>query len=83
MQTTIGDNGRLVIPAKIRQALQLRSGDAVVLSVVENELRIVSLREAARRSQAIIRKHGAEGVSLSKELLAERRREVARERHRR
>jgi hypothetical protein len=63
--------------------LGLEPGSAVVLSVVDHELRIVSLRESIRRSQDIVRKAVPHGTRLSDELLAERRREVARDRDRR
>lgn len=82
-QTTVGENGRIVIPAKMRQALDISAGDAVILSVVDKELRIVSLREAARRAQEIVRRFILKGVSLTEDLLDERRRELARERRRR
>lgn len=75
----MGENGRLVIPARIRRALHIDVGDTVVLRVENNELRVSSVREAVRRAQELVAKHVPEGVSLMDELIAERRRELRRE----
>ena len=75
----IGENGRIVIPASIRRALDFDVGDTVVLRVEDNELRVSSLREAIRRAQDMVRRHVPADVSLVKELIAERRREAERE----
>ena len=41
----INENGRVVIPAAFRRALGMQPGDAVVLRVENNELRITTLRQ--------------------------------------
>jgi len=79
VRTKVGENGRLVIPARIRRALHIDVGDTVVLRVENNELRVSSVREAVRRAQELVAKHVPEGVSLMDELIAERRRELRRE----
>lgn len=75
----IGENGRLVIPAKIRHALGLQAGDTVVMRVEDNEVRLSSLRQAVKRAQDLVRLHIPNDVSLVDELLVERRREAGRE----
>lgn len=72
-KTLVGEKGRLVIPAAIREALGIGVGTPVVLRVEDNELRISTMRERLRRAQANIRKYIPEGVLLSEELSAERR----------
>lgn len=71
--------GRLQIPARVRRELGLKDGDAVLLETVQGELRVRPYREAVARAQAIVRKYVPAGVSLSEELIADRRAEAERE----
>jgi AbrB family looped-hinge helix DNA binding protein len=79
ISTKISEGGRVVIPAEIRRELGLEIGDAVTLSVIDNEIRIISRTEALRRAQELVRKRIPRGRSLVAELHEERRREVANE----
>ena len=78
VKTRIGAGGRIVIPAGYRKALGVRPGDEVLLLLEEDEIRIVTARQAIQRAQALVRRHIPEGRSLSKELIRERREESAR-----
>ena len=69
----VGEKGRLVIPAAIREVLGIEPGTAVDLRVVDHELRISTLRSRIRRAQERARKYVPAGVSLADELSAERR----------
>lgn len=71
--------GRIVIPAKIREALDIREGEVLTMDIQDNELRVRTSREALRRLQALVRKHVPEGVSLVDELIRDRREEARRE----
>ncbi len=75
----LGPNGRIVIPAAFREALGLSEGDALIASIDNGELNLLTRRAAVRRAQAIVRQFVPEGVSLVDELIADRRREVERE----
>ena len=77
IRTTVGEGGRIVIPAEFRKALGLKAGDVVMLGLADDELRLVSLRDAIRRTQEMVRRSNPEGRSLVDELIAERRREAA------
>jgi antitoxin PrlF len=77
MKTTIREGGRLVIPAKYRKALGLKSGDEVLLTLEDGEIRVVSAREAVVRAQNLLRRYIPKGRSLSEELIKERREEVS------
>lgn len=82
MKATVGKitpGGRLVIPARHRRALGLKTGDEVLLRVVDGELRILSQAEAVKRAQAMVKRHVKRGRSLVDELLKERRAEARRE----
>ncbi len=75
----VAEGGRIVIPAKYREALGLQVGDEVLLRLEDGELRVYTFDQAVRRAQAIVREYIPEGHPLSEELIAERRREVERE----
>lgn len=82
MKATVGKitpGGRLVIPARHRKALGLKTGDEVLLRLVDGELRILSQAEAVKRAQAMVKRHVKRGRSLVDELLTERRVEAKRE----
>ena len=55
----------------------VEAGDKVIVEQHETELHIYSFREAGRRVHAIARKYIPEGVSLSDEVIEERRRRAA------
>jgi AbrB family looped-hinge helix DNA binding protein len=77
--TRMGENGRIVIPASIRETMGLKPGDALQVSLDEEGLRIQTIRQQIAQAQAIVRKLFGPGRSLSKELIAERRLEAKRE----
>lgn len=69
--------GRLQLPAEMRNALSLGDGDTVLLEIVDGEIQVRPLRDAVSRLQARLREYVPTGVSLSDELIAERRAEAA------
>jgi antitoxin PrlF len=74
----LGQQGRLVIPAKIRKALSLAAGDPLHLRVAGGRLVLERPQDAVSE----LRRLGAAvppGRSLVEELLAERRAEAAAE----
>ena len=75
----LAEGGRLVIPAEFRRRLRLNPGDNVVLDLRDGELRVRSLRRAIERAQALVSQFVPEDVSLSEELIRDRRAEAARE----
>ena len=75
----IGAGGRLVIPAAMRAALGINVGDRLTVECADNELRIFTFQEGLCRVRAMARKLVPEGVSLVDELIADRRREAAKE----
>jgi AbrB family looped-hinge helix DNA binding protein len=75
----LGAGGRLVIPAKMRAALGLKVGDRLNVRLEGNELRVFTYREGLRRAQELVKSFVPQGISLVDDLIAERRREAARE----
>ena len=74
----LGQGGRVVLPAQFRKALGVETGDDLILSLRDGEVRIFTRQQAIRRAQGML-KHLAPGRSLVDELIAERRAEAANE----
>lgn len=72
-KAVLGDKGRLVIPAALREALGLEPGDTLDLHIADHELRISSRFGRMRRAQERARKFFGPNRMLSDELTAERR----------
>ena len=69
----VGEKGRIVIPAEIREAMGIRVGDSLEMRFEDYELRVSTRRARIRRVQEWARKVMPPGVSLADELSAERR----------
>lgn len=79
VKVQVAENGRIVLPAGLRKAAGIRPGEAVLIELDGNELRIRSQRSAVQRIQQRWSAIAKEGALLSDELIAERRAEASRE----
>ena len=64
------------MPAKLRKALQLETGDEVVLRLENGSLRLIPLHQAISLAQEAVHKYAPKGVSLVDELIQARRAEA-------
>lgn len=48
-RVTLGDGGRIIIPAAYRKAMNIRPGDELVLRLQEGELRVFQQMQAMKR----------------------------------
>jgi len=71
--------GRFVVPARFRKEMGWDQGDKLSLEVVDNELRVISVKQAILSAQELVARRVPAGVSLVDELIRERREEVRRE----
>ena len=78
-QTTLGENGRIVIPAAFRKELGIKKGDRLGLRLEDGEVRVYSFERALRRAQDVVCRYAPEGELLSERLISERRIEAERE----
>ena len=78
-KTKLVSGGRLQVPAEFRHALGLKDGDTVVLELKDGELHVRPYSEVLRRVRERLRNYVPEGVSLSDELIADRKAEAERE----
>jgi AbrB family looped-hinge helix DNA binding protein len=78
MTARLGSNGRLVIPAHVREMLGLKEGDVLSLSLEEGRLVLTSPQAVLKELQAHWARIPRDRV-LSQELVDERRQEAERE----
>ncbi len=77
---TVGDRGRVVLPAAVRAQLGLEPGTRMLLSTEpDGSVRLRPYRAIADRNRGLLADLAGSGVSLAEELAQERRREAARE----
>ena len=69
----VNENGRVVLPAAFRKALDIRPGDQPVARLEGDEVRITTLARRIERVQRRLRQYVRPGISLADELVAERR----------
>lgn len=77
VRATLGEGGRLVIPAEMRRAMGVKPGDALVLKVNDGELTVVSQLVSVRRIQQRLDPYKGSGGNVD-EFLADRRKEQRR-----
>lgn len=78
-RTRVNENGRIVIPASFRKALDINIGDEVVLRIEDDELRVSTMKRRIERARRLVRRHLKAGTSLVDELISERREAARRE----
>ena len=72
IQSRINENGRVVIPFRIRRAMGLEAGDTVVMTLNDGVLCIEPQRVRIRRIQDELKKYAKPGVRTSDQLVEER-----------
>jgi len=79
--TKMSEGGRVVVPAEIRKALNIKDGDTVLWELRDGEARLTTRQARLRRAQDLVSKYCAvaPGASVVDQFLAERRAEAARE----
>jgi len=78
-KSIMSENGRIVIPAKCREALHILPGEVVIIRVEGQEAKICSAKFAITQAQKIVA-HAMKGKkSLVEELIKSRRREAENE----
>lgn len=78
VRVTLGEGGRLVIPAEMRKAMGVKPGDTLVLKVSEGELTAVSQLVSIRKIQERLAPYKRPGEKVVDEFLADRKDEQRR-----
>jgi len=76
----VNENGRILIPAAIREQMGVKTGDDLVLTLEDGVLRVESYQAIIRKIQEEMQQYKKPGVLVSEEFVAERREEARRER---
>ena len=77
--TQMGKSGRITVPAKMRTALDIQSGDEILIQLEKCAIRMIPLRQAIGLAQQAVRRYVPKGTSLVEELIKARQEEAARE----
>lgn len=75
-KTNIGENGRIVIPARIRKKVNLSVGQAVVLNVENNEIKIIPYSTKLKNIENIVQSYNKNKASLVDKLTQMRKEEL-------
>jgi AbrB family looped-hinge helix DNA binding protein len=79
VRTQISKSGRIIVPVKLRNALEIQAGDEILLRLENGSIRLIPLRQAVALAQKAVRRYVPEGVSLVDTLIQARREDAAHE----
>ena len=78
----ISENGRILIPAVLRNQLHFNPGDELIMRVTDNELHLTSMQNAIKNAQALVNKYVPRNQSLINDLILTRKKEIKNEQNR-
>ncbi|MEP9388834.1 AbrB/MazE/SpoVT family DNA-binding domain-containing protein [Mesorhizobium sp. KR9-304] len=78
VRATVGEGGRLVIPAEMRKVMGIKTGDTLILKVTDDELTAVSQLVSIRKVQKRLAPYKRPGENAVDEFLADRKDEQRR-----
>lgn len=79
VHATLGQDGRLLIPAAVRDAAGIKRGDKVMLRVEDGRIVVESFRASMKRVQEMLAYLKVPGESVVDQFIVERRAESLRE----
>ncbi len=72
----VASNGRMILPLEVRRAMGITGEAKVILTVVDDEVRLTPMGHGVSRAQALYRQH-AKAARTTEDFLADRKAEVA------
>jgi AbrB family looped-hinge helix DNA binding protein len=76
IRVQIRKGGRLVVPVKLRKALNIKAGDEIVARLENDSIRLIPVQQAVKLAQKAVKQYVPKGVSLVDELIKARREEA-------
>lgn len=76
IRVRIRKSGRLVVPVKLRKALNIKAGDEILARLENDSIRLIPVQQAVNLAQKVVRQYVPQGVSLVDELIKARREEA-------
>ena len=76
IRVQIRKSGRLVVPVKLRKALNIKAGDEILARLENDSIRLIPVQQAVKLAQKVVRQYVPQGVSLVDELIKARREEA-------
>lgn len=71
----IDKHGRLLFPSKIRQKLNMQSGDVFIMRVIDGEIKLLSLDQRVQKLQEMFRAKNPDAKNVVEDFLESRREE--------
>ena len=68
--------GRLVVPANLRKALKIKTGDKFIAQVKNGSIRLIPIYQAVSLAQKVVKQYAPAGTSQADELIQARREEA-------
>ena len=63
-----GENGRIIIPAQLRNIMKLTPGEEVILRYDNNSINILTMKQAIKEAQNIVMQYNKDYISLTSSL---------------
>jgi|APCry1669189070_1035195.scaffolds.fasta_scaffold39697_1 AbrB family looped-hinge helix DNA binding protein len=63
-----GENGRIIIPAPLRNIMKLTPGEEIILRYDNNSINILTMKQAVKEAQSIVMQYNKDHISLTSSL---------------
>ena len=67
-RATFGENGRIIIPAPLRNMMKLIPGEEILLRYDNNSINILTMKQAVKEAQDVVMQYNKNHVSLTSSL---------------
>ena len=76
MDIKVAGNGRMILPASVRQAMGLHGDTKIILTIEDDQVRLTPIGHGVSRAQALYRQH-AKQARTTDDFLNDRKAEAA------
>ena len=67
-RATFSENGRIIIPAPLRNMMKLIPGEEILLRYDNNSINILTMKQAVKEAQDIVMQYNKDHISLTSPL---------------